>query len=201
MTNTVAVPSWWLRNTLHTNRLSFLPKRFYFYSFNFPASGVRMKTLFPRVWYWKNDPSIILRSHDSPVMVLVFLKYESCTCVQYEASPRSAADVPERLLGWKRQTRVVKELEIALRESWLWPWGRQVRSRQDLRQWWQFCYNETSCRSSRSVNVNPFLTFSFCLRLIRSINACSYVCIDKSILDFFLYIKLFKVFRSLSGSN
>lgn len=46
-------------------------------------------------------------------MVLVLLKYES-SHIQYEASPRNAdADVPRCLLGWKRQTRVVEEAEIA----------------------------------------------------------------------------------------
>lgn len=43
-------------------------------------------------------------------MVLVLLKYESC---MYEASPRNTADVLERLLGRKKQTRVVEEFEIA----------------------------------------------------------------------------------------
>lgn len=82
---------------------------------------------FPHVWDWKHDPGIIPRSRDSPVMLLVLLKPESRS---YAASPRNAAaDVPECLLGRKRQTRAVRgaveiagvwevrELTLALREA------------------------------------------------------------------------------------
>lgn len=67
-----------------------------------------MNGAFPHVWDWETDPNIIFRSHDFSRNGSGLIEIWAA-CV----SPRNPADALACLLGRRRQTRVIKELEIA----------------------------------------------------------------------------------------